>query len=155
MSSLLSDVSSLPRPRAVTFSVYSELVVYEPNSDEHVKSKTWYSSKDRHGFRQELISHVRRVSHAIEVLPLGDVMSNELPCDCLGIEALISGVGAARRSEQARRAHIAAVLSEQHRQLQEGVHDIERLSEVSKLGSDRTRTRARALAKGYASVRLD
>ncbi len=148
-----SNVSSQLPPRRVVFSEYSELVIV-PRSDEHTLSTTWYSAQDRYHFRQTLIHEARGVSREIKALPLGDVLSHEQLCDCLGIELFIT-MGAARKADQARRSHIAAVLSEQCRQKQEGVCDLERLSRVSKRGSELSTVRASKLAAGYAAILMD
>ena len=153
-ASTSSKVPSLSSARAVFFSEYSELV-YIPRSDDRKKSTVWYSSKDRHSFRQTLIEDVRRVSQEIHNLPLGGLMSQEQMCYCLGVEAYLSGLAAARQAEQSRRANVAAVLSEQRRQKHEGICDIERLSSVSMSGSEWSSTKARKLAAGYAAVMID
>ncbi len=82
-------------------------------------------------------------------------MSHEQLCNCLGIELILRGMGAARHAEQARRAQITAVLSEQRRQKQTGVYDMEILSSVSMSGSEWATTRARKLAACYAAVLMD
>lgn len=111
---------------------------------------------DRKRFCQILINEVRRVSHEIQELPPGDVMSHEQLCDCLGIEAFLWGEKyAVQARAQARRAHIAAVLTEQCIQKQNGVKDIERLSKVSKMGSKWSSTRAGLLAARYAEILMD
>ena len=152
-----SNSPSRSPSRGVTFKEYSELIIYTPRcvDDGHVKSRTWYSPKDRHGFRQTLIDDVRRVTQEIKDLPFKDVLSHEQLCDCLGIESFIGGVGAARNAEQARRVHIAAVLSEQYLQKQNGTCDIERLSDISLKKSERSADRARMLAMGFAAVQMD
>jgi hypothetical protein len=145
-----SSVSSRSPPRGVTFSEYSELVLI-PRSDEHALTATWYSSQDRNHFRQVLISEARRVSKEIKALSPGEVLSHEQLCECLGVEVFIT-MGAARKADQARRSHISSVLSEQCRQKQVGECDLERLSRVSKRGSESSTIRASKLAAGYAAI---
>lgn len=148
-----SDVSSRRSPRAVSFSEYSELVVYVPKCDP---STSWYSAMDRKRFRQTLINEARRLSHEIQELHPDDVMSHEQLCDCLGIEAFLGGKKYAVQARvQARRAHIAAVLTEQCIQKKNGMCDIERLSKVSMMGSKWSSTRAGLLATRYAEVLMD
>jgi hypothetical protein len=141
-------------PRAVIFAEYSELV-HIPRSEEYDRSLTWYSSLDRNSFRQTLLQEARKVSNEIEDLRPGEAMSHEQVCNCLGIELFLRGIGAARHTEQARCAHITAVLSEQRRQKQTGVSDMERLSSVSMSGSEWATTRARKLAACDAAVLIE
>lgn len=146
-----SNASSRSTPRAVTFSEYSELVVY-PDDSKSDKSTKWYSSKDRNRFRQSVIDDARRVSQEIKDLPPGEVMTHNQLCQCLGIEVFL---GSARCAEQARRSHIAAVLSEHYRQKHNGTYDIENLSGVSKRTSEWSTTRAWMLADRFAAIRMD
>lgn len=151
-----SSALSRPPSRGVTFSEYSELF-YIPRCDDdgRMKSRTWYSAKDRHCFRRTLINDVRRVTKEIGNLTFEVSMSHEQLCDCLGIESFISGTSVARNVELARRVHIAAVLSEQHCQKQNGTCDMERLSGISLRQSEWSAKRARMLAMGFAAVQMD
>lgn len=144
------DVSSRSLPRAVSFSEYSELIVYVPDSDK--SSRCWYSAADRKCFRYALINEARRVSQEIKCLAPGEAMSLELLCDCLGIENFL---GAEKHTKQNRRAHITAVLMEQLQQNQNGTCDIERLSQVSEVRSEWSKTRAWMLATHYVAVQMD
>jgi hypothetical protein len=58
-------------------------------------------------------------------------------------------------AEQSRRSHIAAVLSEQWMQKQNGICDGARLSSVSQNSSCRSAEKARKLAMGYAALMIE
>lgn len=154
-STIINDIRSnlmttkLP-PRTVTFAENSDLVYY-PIPIGQDKSTTWYSSKDRHSFRQTMIHDVWNASQEINHLRSGDILTYEQLSECMGIEMFLSN-GVARCAHQARRAHIAAVLSEQRIQQESGICDIARLSSVSTNRSFQTVERARKLAVGYASL---
>lgn len=138
--------------RAVSFSEFSSLIFVSNEEDDHVtKSTKWYTSNERQRFRQTLMDDVRQVSHEINELSPGGIMTPEQLCGCLGIELFINRA-AAKNAERARRAHISAVLSEQRRQIYLGICDPKELSIVSKRGSRGMRERARKLALGYACL---
>lgn len=153
-----------PLKQAVTFSEYSELVYYQSPCD-YDKSTMWYSSDDRLRFRQTMIDDVRKASHEIDALPpflqssddIDDMIAHrrkqKLACECLGIEIFLSN-GVARYAEQARRAHIAAVLSEQWMQKQNGICDTGRLSRISQIRSQATVEKAWKLAAGCAALQM-
>ena len=68
-------------------------------------------------------------------------MLQEKLTNCLDIESFIIK-GAARSATEVRRAHIDAILSEQHLQKQNGTCDIERISNISKKGLFGSKERA-------------
>ncbi|KAL3772871.1 hypothetical protein ACHAWU_000528 [Discostella pseudostelligera] len=156
-----SNNTTIPsrRPQAVTFSEYSVLLVYIPCADQDKKSTTWYSSKDRHQFRETLMEDVQRASlslnndlrhHSDVILTHDQLRSGE----CLGIEIFLVH-GAAQCAAEARRAHVAAVLLEQRTQKENGICDIAKLSSVSGKGSHGTRVRARKMAMEYAALLIE
>jgi hypothetical protein len=140
------------KSQAVSFSEYSELYLF-PVVEQDI-STTWYSSQDKQGFRRSIAASIRGVSREIEELPAGTPMTQEQLISCLGIDKFIT-MGVATSAAIARRAHIDAVLSEQMRQRQNGICDIDMLSNVSLMGSLRTNDRASRLARGYAALLLD
>lgn len=143
-----------PPPRAITFSEYSELVYIPCDPDD--KCIKWYSSDDSRRFRKTMVDDIRRLSHEIDVLPRGDILTQDQLCKCLGIDAFLCKNDAAiRRAGQSRRAHIAAVLSEQWTQKQNGKCDVARLSSISQNSSRRTVEKARKLAMGYAALLIE
>jgi hypothetical protein len=101
-----------------------------------------------------MVASIRRVSREIEELPAGTPMTQEQLVNCLGIESFIT-MDAARSAARVRHAHIDAVLFEQSRQKENGICNIEMLSNVSLMGSLRTKERASTLAWGYAALLLD
>ena len=154
MSVITPNIPDTKPPRqTVTFSEFSELVYYHIPCD-YDKSTTWYSSSDRCGFRQTLIENARHVSQEINDLQHGDILTHEQQSKCIGIEIFLSN-GVARCAQQAKRAHIAAVLSEQRIQNQNGTVDIARLSMVSQIRSRANVENARDLAAGYAALLME
>jgi len=137
-------------PRTITFSEYSDL--YFLNNDGE-NSTTWYSSNDMHQFRKTLVDDARKASQEIKDLPLGDMTHRQL-CECLGIETLLFS-GIARCTLQARRAHIAAVLTEQLMQRREGICDTERISRVSQNRSRWSVEKSLKFASAYAACVID
>ncbi len=149
----MSNIIDTKPLRTVTFSEFSELFYYHIPCD-YDKSATWYSSNDRRGFRQTLIDNARHASREINDLQHGDVLTHEQQSKCIGIEIFLS-YGVARCAQQAKRAHIAAILLEQRTQKQNGILDIERLSMVSQIRSHATVQNARNLAAGYAALLME
>ena len=71
----------------------------------------------------------------------------------LSTKILTAYSGLAEQMEDMRRAHAAAVLSEQSLQKQQhGVCDPEKLAHVSKIRSKWSKTRARKQATGYSKL---
>ena len=137
------------RPRAVTFSQFSELV-FIPNDKAESK---WYSTQEKHRFRQALIRDARRMSRTFDAAPADGILPKNL-YECVGIEVLVSQ-GLARYVAEKKRQHVDAVLSEQRLQKKQGVCDLEMLSRVSKTRSRWTKERARKLATGYCELLND
>jgi hypothetical protein len=106
-----------------------------------------------HQFRKTLVDDARKASQDIKDLPLGDMTHQQL-CECLGIETLLFS-GIARCTLQARRALIAAVLTEQLMQRREGICDIERISRVSQNRSRWTVEKSQKFASAYAACVMD
>ena len=149
----MTTSSNIKSSRAVSFSESSQLYIVPV--DEHQDHSTiWYSSEDKHGFRQSMVASIRKVSREIEELPIGAAMTPEQLTDCLGIESFIVK-GAARTATECRRAHINAILSEQRRQKRKGTYDVERLSSISQKGSLLSTERAWKLGRGYAAISMD
>lgn len=138
--------------RAVTFSEYSELVAFPC---DHYTATTWYSSKETRQFRQTMIDDARKASQEIMDLPHGGILSHEQLTQCLGIKIFRTHGVAKCTGVQARRAHIAAVLSEQLMQKQMGICDVERLSRVSQNTSHASVLDAQKLAVGYAALLIE
>ena len=135
------------RPRAVTFSQFSELA-FIPKDD--IESK-WYSKQETHGFRRALVRDAKQMSRQIEDAPADAMITLEQLYECIGIEVYVTK-GLAKDVAKTRRAHVDAVLSEQSLQKRQGVCDlcdIEKLASVSKTRSRWTEVRARKLATGY------
>jgi len=137
-------------PRTITFSEYSDL--YFINKDDE-NSATWYSSNDMLQFRKTLVDDARTASQDLQDLPLGDMTHQQL-CECLGIETLLFS-GVARCIQHAKRAHIAAVLTEQSMQRREGICDIERISRVSQNRSRWTVEKSQKFASACAACVMD
>ena len=150
---MMSSNTLSTKHQAVTFAEYSDLVCYHIPIGQD-KSSTWYSSKDRHSFRKTMTHDAWKASQEINHLPSGEAMTHDQLTECLGIEMFLVA-GTARSAHQARRAHIAAVLSEQTIQRESGICDVERLSSVSKKGSHQSVERARKLAAGYAALVME
>lgn len=149
-SLIMTKLNDSGATRAVTFSEYSALFYYHCHND---KSST-YSSKDMYHFRRMRLYDVYHVRSEINKLPNGDIMTHEQLLECLGIEMFVRN-DAARSVRQARRAHIAAVLSEQVIQKQIDIFDSERLSKVSQISSRMTVEKAHKLAMGYAALLME
>lgn len=101
-----------------------------------------------------MVASITQVSRDIDALPSGVTMTKEQLIDCLGIEAFLTE-GAARRSAEVRRAHVAAILSEQRIQKQTGAFNVETLSMISQVGSYGTKSRAEKLARCYAALLVE
>ena len=132
------------KPRAVTFSQFSELAFI---TKDVIQSKKWYTKQENHRFRQTMIGDARRMSGEINNTPVEAITPEQL-YECVGIEVFITQ-GLAMHVAEKKRAHIDAVLSEQMLQEDNGICDIEKLSSVSKNGSRWHRSRAQKLASAY------
>mmetsp|Transcript_35405 Transcript_35405/g.60149 ORF Transcript_35405/g.60149 Transcript_35405/m.60149 type:complete len:144 (+) Transcript_35405:297-728(+) len=133
-------------PRAVAFSKFSKLSII---SKDETDSK-WYSMEDEHRFRRALIRDSIRMKRRFDAAPVDGVPLEHL-YECLGIESKITQ-GLAQLATIKRHNHSAAVLSEQRHQKMRGIHDPERLANVSKRASLWAKQRAQKLAKGYSEL---
>ena len=130
--------------QAVTFSQYSGMVLIP--KVETRSSKLWYSSRDYHQFQRALIDDARRLSRELggtNRAPQHHFLFHE----CLGIEVYLSQ-DLVRMVQEARHSHVHAVLQEQRLQYEHGIHDIEKLSSVSRK-SVWSQERAHDRAIGY------
>lgn len=143
----MNPIISATRPRAVTFSPFSELS-FIPKDDDIPKK--WYSSRDALSFRQALVNNARKMPREIQDAPTDAKILREIVYQCIGIHMFVTR-GLARQVQETRRAHIDAVLLEQRLQRQQGICDIEKLSNVSNK-SRWTKERARILATGYSKL---
>ena len=144
-----SRSNSTRQQGGVTFSQYSELALI-PKDDNKTSSQKWHSSQEYQNFRRALIEDARRVSSRDDVrVPSSSVRyQHHNVADQVGIEVFLSR-GLAQHVQETRRAHIHAVLREQHLQRQRGVCNVERLARSSMKTSKMTSERARILAIGY------
>lgn len=140
--------SSSPRIRsAVSFSEYSQLV-FIPNENDMVDKK-WYSSQDHWRLQQQMTRDVRRMVTLLRETDANDLTEEQL-YGCIGTELFLTE--GARATAEARRNHIVTVLSEQRRQRQQGVHDAEKLSEISMRLSRHAIEKSQKLAEGYSKL---
>ena len=133
-------------PRRVAFTEFSHMA-FIPRDDAASK---WYSPREKDHFRRVLIEDARRASREINTTSPGSITPDQLLA-CVGIEDFIT-YGMAMRVGEAKRAHARAVLSEQRRQSQQGVHDPKKLANASESCSSWSKERAQKLAAGYGKL---
>jgi len=131
--------------RAVTFSEFSEMRIIPRENETGSK---WISSQEKQRNRREMIGSIMRMSRDIIRNTAPGAATPEQLFECIGIEKFLTP-DFARNLREKRRAHVDAVISEQRRQVQEGVSDIEALKEVSKASSRSNRYRSCKLAMGF------
>eukprot|EP01083_Nonionella_stella_P041668 112884_1 len=136
------------RPRSVTFSHFCD-VAYVAKED--TPSKKWYSARDKKRFHRSLLRDAKQMSTEVGDLPTEVTLTPEQLIECLGIEIFVTS-GLAKYVLKTRNAHVAAVLSEQSHQEQQGVCNLQKLSSVSKAISRFSTERARKLAVGYSKL---
>lgn len=132
--------------QGVSFSQYSEFA-FIPKDEPSPK---WYNPEEKKRFRRNLIADARRLKRELEVTPTHATTPDRL-CECLGLEAFMNKDLMLSIANK-RRAHIDAILSEQRRQRERGVCDLETLSKISKESSEWTATRAQKLGMAYSEL---
>lgn len=143
-----SPSSSSPKGKTVTFSQYSQLAVV-PRAE--FPDSCWYSPKDKTRFHRTVAKDVMRMMQVIEDTPADAKFTPEQLYEFVGIEIFVTK-GMAGYVAAARRAHVRAVLAQQHRQWRQGKCSPEDLAQVSKMMSAKSEERAQKLASGYAEV---
>ena len=124
--------------RSVSFSEPVEVAAVISDAGE------WHTAQDRRRFRLDTVREAHRLAH--EMARATDAAAlKELFLQCPGLDSFFQRGGSRRRIEM-RRAHIAAVLSEQAR----GAGDPESLRRTSERTSAWFRGKAHGTALAYA-----
>lgn len=131
------------KPRAVTFSRFSTMLVF-PRADD---KKAHYSRPDIESFKREAMLDVRALRRILASTPAAEVGEGVL-LNCIGLEGLLSQ-DVMEAAMAARRAHVRAVLGEHRDQVRRGVGSAEMLALVSMQSSLRAQRRAERIAVGY------
>ena len=129
--------------RSITFKLDANVVIFTEDSE----GSTRYTQEECAFFkRQALLDSLRLVKRQITSAPLEIGLY-----ECVGLERYLSN-SLLRRTMEARRAHINAVLEEQRFQVRNGVWDEQRLAVVSRASSDWARGRAIEVANSRMRI---
>ena len=139
-----------PSPRQrVRFSKHSQMFLFPHNNLESSQKRC--TSLERQRFKQSLLRDIHQMRQVLQNTPL-ELITQETLQECIGIETFIQPeMAVAERVVQMKQAHVHRVLSAQR--LLRGRGSTEKqdaISQVSKLSSGWSRTRAEKLATGYA-----
>ena len=121
--------------------------------DDDVAARKSYSAQDKLRFKQAARRDAKLVSRHMNHSPDGAKLSREQVYECIGIELGICD-GLARHVAEVKRAHVAAVLSEQRFQRFLRVCDPGKVSQVSQESSRWSKLRARKLATAYDKLMM-
>lgn len=138
-------------PRKVTFCQFSE-VAYVPKDEIEPKfASKWYTERELRRFQEELVQDARKMAHELNAAP-SKAPSTETVCEAVGLEAFVSP-RFAKQLIKMKKSHVAAVLSAQWLQEQQGLCCPETLSFVSERSSTPSVERAQRLAMGYSKLK--
>jgi len=111
------------------------------------KNSRWHSSEEKTHFEVEASRDARQLVAQIMVTRPPEDLSQEMLCDCIGLEKLMPP-GRARRTKEQRRNHAQAVVSLQDR------CTAEELSQISQRSSRVARENAHKLATGWNDLNI-
>ena len=133
---------------AVSFSVYSEVILLPTDDNEDVTGTTYYNQEDMRRFQQVVLLDVQRLREELGSMAPEEINTEHM-YDCVGLEKFLSQT-LFQRTSAAIQAHLDGVLEEQASQRERiGVVDEEALASRSKLSSAWSRGRAEEIAAGY------